>query len=240
MLSSLEQRLELIRKTGIEIVIPISFSEELSKLSPHIFMNTLKTQLQMTHFVAGKDVAIGHNRSGDLETLTHIGKEIGYTVESVDQFNLGINSVRSTTIRDCLSKGDLHLANQLLGRYFSLEGSVVHGEGVGQELLGYPTANISIRSSQAVPLDGIYATLFKNGEKIFPSATSIGKKPTFHDDAPLTIETFIFDFNGNLYEQNVEIQFVELIRGQEKFESVNLLVKAIKNDVLEAKRILGA
>ena len=239
MLSSLEKRLNLIRSTGVDVVIPISFSKELSMLSPSTFMSTLKTKLHMNHFVAGKDVAIGHNRSGDFKTLTQLGSEIGYSIECVKQFNLGDQSVRSTVIREALNHGNLPLANQLLGRYFSIEGSVIHGEGIGQKILGYPTANLSVSSAQALPSDGIYATLLKYEDKLLPSATSIGKKPTLHDNAPLTIETFIFDFDSILYEKNVELQFVELIRNQEKFNSVNLLIKAIERDVIEAKRVLG-
>ena len=239
MLSSLEKRLNLIRSTGVDVVIPISFSKELSMLSPSTFMSTLKTKLHMNHFVAGKDVAIGHNRSGDFKTLTQLGSEIGYSIECVKQFNLGDQSVRSTVIREALNHGNLPLANQLLGRYFSIEGSVIHGEGIGQKILGYPTANLSVSSAQALPSDGIYATLLKYEDKLLPSATSIGKKPTLHDNAPLTIETFIFDFDSILYEKNVELQFVGLIRNQEKFNSVNLLIKAIERDVIEAKRVLG-
>tara|TARA_B100000029_G_C17591794_1_gene962758 strand:- start:1222 stop:2151 length:930 start_codon:yes stop_codon:yes gene_type:complete len=239
MLSSLEKRLNLIRSTGVDVVIPISFSKELSMLSPSTFMSTLKTKLHMNHFVAGKDVAIGHNRSGDFKTLTQLGSEIGYSIECVKQFNLGDQSVRSTVIREALNHGNLPLANQLLGRYFSIEGSVIHGEGIGQKMLGYPTANLSVSSAQALPSDGIYATLLKYEDKLLPSATSIGKKPTLHDNAPLTIETFIFDFDSILYEKNVELQFVGLIRNQEKFNSVNLLIKAIERDVIEAKRVLG-
>ena len=239
MLSSLEKRLDLIRSTGVDVVIPISFSKELSMLSPSTFMSTLKTKLHMNHFVAGKDVAIGHNRSGDFKTLTQLGSEIGYSIECVKQFNLGDQSVRSTVIREALNHGNLPLANQLLGRYFSIEGSVIHGEGIGQKMLGYPTANLSVSSAQALPSDGIYATLLKYEDKLLPSATSIGKKPTLHDNAPLTIETFIFDFDSILYGKNVELQFVGLIRNQEKFNSVNLLIKAIERDVIEAKRVLG-
>ena len=239
MLSSLEKRLNLIRSTGVDVVIPISFSKELSMLSPSTFMSTLKTKLHMNHFVAGKDVAIGHNRSGNFKTLTQLGNEIGYSIECVKQFNLGDQSVRSTVIREALNHGNLPLANQLLGRYFSIEGSVIHGEGIGQKTLGYPTANLSVSSAQALPSDGIYATLLKYEDKLLPSATSIGKKPTLHDNAPLTIETFIFDFDSILYGKNVELQFVELIRNQEKFNSVNLLIKAIERDVIEAKRVLG-
>ncbi|MBL76025.1 MAG: hypothetical protein CL763_03780 [Chloroflexi bacterium] len=239
MLSSLEKRLDLIRSTGVNVVIPITFSKQLSMLSPSTFMSTLKTKLHMNHFVAGKDVAIGHNRSGDFKTLTQLGSEVGYSIECVNQFNLGDQSVRSTVIREALNHGNLPLANQLLGRYFSIEGSVIHGEGIGQKMLGYPTANLSVSSAQALPSDGIYATLLKYEDKLLPSATSIGKKPTLHDNAPLTIETFIFDFDSILYEKNVELQFVELIRNQEKFNSVNLLIKAIERDVIEAKRVLG-
>lgn len=239
MLTSLDQRLALIQEAGIDSITPVTFTKEISQLSANEFMQTLKNALNMKHFVAGKDVSIGHNRSGNLEVLTQLGNEIGYSIESVDQFNLESLPVRSTSIREALNQGNLDLVTKLLGRYFSLVGSVVQGEGIGLKLLGYPTANINVHPAQALPIEGIYATWIKFQNELLPSATSIGKKPTFHTDAPLTIETFILGFDKDLYGEHLELQFVERIRGQEKFGTVDLLIKEIESDLLETKRILG-
>ncbi|MBN86633.1 MAG: hypothetical protein CL885_03835 [Dehalococcoidia bacterium] len=239
MLTSLDQRLHLIKDAGIEYVAPLTFTKAISQLSAKDFMQTLKNALHMEHFVAGQDVSIGHNRAGDLKVLTELGSQIGYSIETVEQFNLHELPVRSTSIRKALNQGDLTTVTQLLGRHFSLIGPVIQGEGIGKELLGYPTANINVSPSQAIPAEGIYATWIKFNDQLLPSATSIGKKPTFHTDAPLTVETFILDFKRNLYGEHLELEFVERIRGQEKFSTIELLSAEIEKDIVETKRILG-
>ena len=240
LLTSLRERLDLLRQSGPDVVAPVTFTRELSLLRPREFMGILKDCLGLEHFVAGPDFALGHNREGTMPVLTALGEELGYTIETADQFLLDGMPVRSTAIRESLRDGDTALAQGLLGRPFALDGPVVEGEGRGRGLLGYPTANIDVGPLQALPADGIYAARLYSGERKLPAAASIGSKPTFHDEGPTIVEAFVLDFDGNLYGEHVRLEFIQRIRGQEKFGSIDALVAKIEDDVAATRRILAA
>ena len=239
MLTSLDERLDLLRKAGPEVV-PVAFTRDVSLLSAREFMGALKECLRLEHFVAGPDFALGHNREGTMPVLAALGEEIGYTVETVGQFLLDGMPVRSTAVREALGNGDIALVRRLLGRPFALDGPVVEGEGRGGGLLGYPTANVGVGPQQALPADGIYAARLVVGGRKLPAAASIGSKPTFHDDGPTVVEAFVIDFDGDLYGEHVKLEFVERLRGQEKFGSVEALVASMEDDVARTRRILAA
>lgn len=238
LLTSPRERLDLLSASGPDAVLPVTFTHELSLLSARDFMAALTDCVGMEHFVAGPDVALGHARQGTLPVLTELGVELGYSLETVEQFSLGGIPVRSTAIRESLRDGKIELAQKLLGRPFSLEGSVVEGEGRGGGLLGYPTANIGVDPLQALPADGIYATWISFGGRKLPAATSVGSKPTFHDEFPTVVEAFVLDFEGNLYGEQVKLEFVGRLRDQEHFESVGALVTKMEHDVSETRRML--
>ena len=237
MLTSLRERLQLLGDSGVEDVASVTFTRELSLTSARDFMTTLRDCLGLQHFVAGPDMAVGHNREGTLPVLAMLGEELGYTLETVSQFTLDGMSVRSTAVRNALDAGDIALANRLLGRRFTLDGPVVEGEGRG-EGLGYPTANIGVEPLQALPADGIYAAWLTTGDLKLPAAASIGHKPTFHEHWPMVVEAFVLDFEGNLYGEHVRLEFVERLRTQERFESVDALAAKMDDDVLRTRRIL--
>ncbi len=239
MLTSLHERLDLLRKAGPGVV-SVAFTRDVSLLSAREFMGTLKECLRLEHFVAGPDFALGHNREGTMPVLAALGEEIGYTIETVGQFLLDGMPVRSTAVREALGNGDIALVRRLLGRPFALDGPVVEGEGRGGGLLGYPTANVGVGPQQALPADGIYAARLVVGGRKLPAAASIGSKPTFHDDGPTVVEAFVIDFDGNLYGEHVKLEFVERLRGQEKFDSVEALVARMEDDVARTRRILAA
>ncbi|MDA1036200.1 MAG: hypothetical protein O3B65_04885, partial [Chloroflexi bacterium] len=158
LLTSLRERIALLESQGIERVIPVTFTLELSHYTPERFMRELCDCLGVRHFVVGPDFALGHDREGTLPVLTAIGADMGYSVEVASPFDLDGVSVRSSAIRKALAKGDLPTVERFLGRRFSLDGPVVAGEGRGGGLLGFPTANIGLGALQALPEDGIYAT----------------------------------------------------------------------------------
>ncbi len=239
LLTSLRERLELLRQAGPAEIVPITFTRDVSLLSARDFMRALKDCLQIEHFVAGADFALGHNREGTMPVLAALGKEIGYTIEAAGHFLLDSMPVSSTAVRKALQSGDIALARRLLGRPFALDGPVIEGEGRGGGLLGYPTANIGVGPLQALPADGVYAARLRVGDRSLPAAASIGSKPTFHDGGPTVVEAFVIDFDGNLYDEHVKLEFVQRLRGQEKFESPEALVARIEDDVAETRRILA-
>ncbi|MCH8847795.1 MAG: riboflavin biosynthesis protein RibF [Chloroflexi bacterium] len=236
LISSLRERLALLRSAGIEHVIPVTFTKELSLRTAEEFMRALCDCVGLRHFVAGPDFALGHDREGTLPVLASLGEKLGYTVRTADAFVLDGAPVRSTAVRQALSAGDIEGAQRLLGRPFALDGPVVEGEGRGEGLLGFPTANLGVGPLQALPADGIYATwLDADGER-YPAATSIGIKPTFHEDGPRVVEAFVLDFAGDLYGRHVRIEFVKRLRDQERFAEVDALVAQMRRDV-EATRV---
>ncbi len=239
MLTSLEERLSLLADSGVEAVVPVTFTKEVSLLTPREFMTGLRDCLGMAHFAAGPDVTLGHNREGTLPVLVALGDELDYTMESVEQLTLDGGPARSTAIRQALDAGDVARAARMLGRPFALEGPVVEGEHRGGGLLGYPTANIEAGPQQAVPADGVYAAWLRHGADRLPAAVSIGHKPTFHEGGPSVVEAFVLDFDGNLYGERVRLEFVERLRGQERFDGVDALVAAMRDDVARTRRILA-
>ncbi len=240
LLTSLRERLDLLRQAGPGDVAAVTFTREVSLLGAGDFMRALKECLGLEHFVAGGDFALGRNREGTMAALARLGEEIGYSIEGVGQFLLEGTPVRSTVIREALQRGDIALAGRLLGRPFAVDGPVVEGEGRGGGLLGYPTANVGVGALQALPRDGVYAARLVAGGRRLPSAASVGSKPTFHEEGPTTVEAFVIDFDGDLYGEHVRLEFVERLRGQEKFGSVEALVAQIEEDVAATRRILAA
>jgi riboflavin kinase/FMN adenylyltransferase len=240
LLTSLRERIALLESEGVERVIPVTFTLEMSRFTPERFMRELFDCLGVRHFVVGPDFALGRDREGTLSVLEAIGFEMGYTVEVASHFDLDGVSVHSSAIRETLANGDLPSVERFLGRRFSVDGPVVEGEGRGGGLLGFPTANIGLGPLQALPEDGIYATWATIDGKRYGSATSVGIKPTFHDAAPRVVEAFILDFDGDLYSQHIRLEFVERLRGQEKYDTVDELVEQIVRDVKQARTVLSA
>ena len=239
MLTSLHERMRLLSEAGLDAVVPITFTREVSLLTPRAFMTALRDCLGLAHFVAGPDVALGRGRAGTLAVIRELGAELGYTVESVGQFALDGAPVRSAAVRNALEAGDIALAARLLGRPFVLDGPVVEGEGRGGGLLGYPTANVGVGPLQALPADGVYAAWLLHAGDRLPAAVSIGHKPTFHESGLSVVEAFVLDFDGDLYGEQVKLEFVERLRGQEKFAGADALIAAMRDDVERARRILA-
>ena len=239
LLTSLGERLSLLADSGVAAVVPVTFTKEVSLLTPREFMTALRDCLGMAYFAAGPDVTLGHNREGTLPVLTALGDEIGYTMESVEQLMLDGEPARSTAIRQALDTGDVTRAARMLGRPFALDGPVVEGERRGGGLLGYPTANVGVGPQQAIPADGVYAAWLLHGPDRLPAAVSIGHKPTFHEGGPSVVEAFILDFDGDLYGERVRLEFVERLRGQERFDGADALVAAMRDDVARTRHILA-
>jgi riboflavin kinase / FMN adenylyltransferase len=239
LLTSLKERVDLLHAAGVAHVIPITFTVELSHLSPEQFMRALGDCLGMRHMVVGPDFAVGQDREGTLPVLESLGTVLGYTMEIAGHYALEGTSVRSSAVRKALAAGDLATVERFLGRRFALDGPVIEGEGRGGGLLGFPTVNVGLGPLQALPADGVYATWIEVDGERYASATSVGIKPTFHEEAPRVVESFILDYDGNLYGQPVRVEFVARLRDQEKFDSVDDLIAQMKLDVDLTREILA-
>lgn len=235
-LSSLEERINLIRNLGIEFIAALPFTLELAKLGTRQFISSIKEQLKMRGLVIGPDFALGRGREGNAAVLSSLGQELGFTVTSVPYLMIEGHVVSSTLIREALSCGDMKGVMRLLGRNFSLSGMVVTGDDRGKAL-GFPTANIVPESNRALPADGVYVTWARVDDEIYKSATNIGVSPTF-GGKERTVEVHLIDFSGDLYGRQLTIQFVERVRGEVRFTTPEELKKQIDTDVQRARAIL--
>ncbi len=232
-LTSLEERVELLTDLGVDTVAALPFTSELAQLSAREFCHLLHEDASLRLLVIGPDFALGRGREGIPERLREIGGEFGFQVEVVPPLELQGVKVSSTRIRQALTERDVRTAAALLGRPFSLRGPVVRGERRGR-LLGFPTANIAVGRDHALPGYGVYVTRAYVGEHAWPSVTNIGVRPTFDASQP-TIETHLFDFDGDLYEREVKIDLLEAVRAERRFAGLDELREQIRHDAAFAR-----
>jgi riboflavin kinase/FMN adenylyltransferase len=236
-LDDLETRVSLLRDLGIDVVVALTFSSELAQLTARKFVQLLKDNLKMRGLIVGPDFALGRGREGSAEKLRILGKEMGFSVEVIPAVVLEGQVVSSSAIRQSLAQGDVKKVGKLIGRLFSLSGQVVSGNGRGRTL-GFPTANLEVKAEQALPNDGVYATIARIGRHLMPSVTNIGVRPTFEGSKHL-VETYIFDYEGDLLGQKFKIDLVDKIRDEKRFDAVEELKAQIKRDVEQARYILS-
>lgn len=240
LLTSFDQKVQRIQGFGIDEVAWLPFSEEISSLEAEQFVESLLVeQLQVREVVCGFDYRFGKQRRGDVEFLRQCGREFGFGVTVVEAVEAVSGEVISSTkIRGLLAQGELEKAVSFLGAYPSYVGQVVRGAGRGR-LLGFPTANLQIDPSLVLPGEGVYLTWSLLGSDLgVPSVTSIGKNPTFAGEVQ-TMEAFILDFSGDLYGQELEIQFLARLRDIERYESIQQLRAQIEADVEQARQMLA-
>ncbi len=233
-LTSLEERVELLQALGLDAVGVLAFTSELAQLSPRDFLALLVDELQMRLLMVGPDFALGRNRSGTIGVMRQVGEELGFRVEVAPLLAEDGEKVGSSSVRQALSEGDVGRVARLLGRPFSLRGPVVIGDRRGRSL-GFPTANIAIGLDRALPEYGIYITRAYVRETAHESCTSIGIRPTFDVEPHRTVETFILDFDEDIYGQEMRIEVLERLRGELKFESADELVAQMHRDVEQTR-----
>ncbi|MEX0751286.1 MAG: riboflavin biosynthesis protein RibF [Dehalococcoidia bacterium] len=238
-LTSLEERVELLRATGVDAVAPLTFTSEVAELSAFQFLELLHATLDINYLLMGPDHAFGRGREGTPARVGEIGEELGFDVDVLPSPLGGTSgAVSATAIRNALSEGDMGLVQQLLGRPFSIRGPVVRGAERGRTI-GYPTANIAVTPDRAMPAFGVYVTRAIVGGRTYASATNIGIKPTFVDERP-SVEAYILDFEGDLYGREIRIEALHRLRGEIKFDSIDALTEAIAADVQETREYFAA
>jgi riboflavin kinase/FMN adenylyltransferase len=236
-LTDLAEREKLLRSEGVDIIVPLTFTAETSRLSARDFVSLLRKSLRMRGMVIGPDFALGKKREGDADALCALGREMGFSVTVVPPVVIDGEVISSTAIRQALSAGDIHRVRRLAGRNFSLRGNVVAGTGRGVTL-GFPTANLDIGPEQALPADGVYAGWTEIDGGTFPSVTNIGASPTF-GDKQRRVEVYIMDYEGDAYGCEIRVEFAERLRGEKKFDDVEELKKQIAEDVKKAVTLLS-
>ena len=228
-LSSLEDRVSRLREAGVDLVAVLSFTSELASLSAREFIALLRKYLKMRGLVIGPDFALGKRREGDIKLLSLLGQEMGVSVDVVSFFTVDGEIVSSTLIRQALTQGDMIRIRKLLGHNFYLEGRVVSEAKRGRNL-GFPTANLAVKLDQALPGNGVYATITSMGKNKLSSVTNVGVRPTFGQNAR-NVETYLLNYEGDLYDQVLKVEFIQKLRDEQRFASAEELEAQIKEDV---------
>jgi len=236
-LTDVDEKIKLLKNEEVDAVVVLSFTRELAKLGAREFIGLLKQHLRIRGLVIGPDFTLGRSREGDYKTLRALGREMNFNVVVVPPLVINGQVVSSTAIREALADGDMRKVYLLAGRFFSLQGKVVTGAGRGKKL-GFPTANVNVNQNQALPADGIYATRTHIDDELYSSVTNVGRRPTF-DGNNRTVEVYILDFQGDLYNHNIQVDFVQKLRDERKFDSVDELKKQMAEDVEQGKTILA-
>ncbi len=238
LLSTLDERVELLAQQGVDYVVVFPFSLEQSKLRAREFVQLLHNHLNMAELICGPNFALGYKREGTLPVLRDLGVEFGFVVTVVEprQFQHGI--ISSTRARDLVAAGAVSQAAELLGRFPMLRGIVVHGDHRGREL-GFPTANLQVPDQKLIPANGIYAVRVRLGNEWLDGAASVGIRPTFGGGKRL-VEIYILDFSRWIYGEELQVYFVERLRDEEKFDSIQALLEQMARDVETARAILSA
>lgn len=237
LLTSVEERLELLRAAGVPLVVLLTFTQELSRLNPEEFVRLLTSYLRMQGMILGPDFSLGRDRAGTVAALEALGVRLGFTVEGAPPHTIAGEVVSSTAIRAALERGDVETAARMLGRRFSLTGSITSTSRRGASL-GFPTANLEVPQGRALPRNGVYATIATIPNGRFGSVTNIGRRPTF-GPAEHVVETHILDFSGHIYGAMLTVTFIARLRDEVTFPDSESLIAQIRRDVALARGILG-
>ena len=230
LLSSPEEKIELLASTGVDNCILLPFTRELSQLTAYEFMQLLYDKYKVRMLVIGYDHRFGHNRAETFEDYCRYGRELGIHIMQASAYTQEQDKVSSSAIRRALQTGDIRTATKFLGYHYYLEGTVVDGYKVGRKI-GFPTANLRVDfPNKLIPSIGVYAVyVYVNGEK-HKGMLNIGYRPTINNGTDLSIEVHILDFQGDIYHQKMRIEFIDFLRPEEKFNSVDELVLQMQKD----------
>ncbi|SHE80832.1 riboflavin kinase / FMN adenylyltransferase [Psychroflexus salarius] len=234
LINTLDEKISILKETGLDHLIIHPFTLEFSRLSAQSYVeDILVKQLNAKHIIIGYDHRFGRNRTADINDLKAFGKDFEFTVEEISKQDIEKVAVSSTKIRTALTEGDLERANKYLTQPFMLSGKVVRGKGIGKNL-GFATANLKIQENyKLIPKSGVYVVKTIIGEQIVYGMMNIGTNPTFNE-AKQSIEAHFFDFNQDLYGQNLTIMLLKRLRSEEKFNDVRDLISAMQNDQVMA------
>ncbi len=229
LLQTLDQRLANFEVLGIEQAIVIRFSKEFAAQDAEIFLrDTIYERLQAKEVYLGENFAFGKNRGGNIALLRKMSAELGFFADEVSEVTLRGQRISSSKIRHLLADGKVNLARRMLGRPYGIEGQIIHGDQRGRTI-GFPTANLKPRN-RVIPKFGVYATANLIDGAWRRSITNVGVRPTFDGDQEPSIESYIFDFDGDLYGDVLRVRFLHRIRDERKFDGIEELKAQIAKD----------
>ena len=239
LLCGYQEKVDQLATTGVDYCFSLPFTKELSNLDASEFIHrVLKEKINVASLLIGYDHRFGHNREEGFEDYRTYGKSVGIDVMQATEFRIDDQDVSSSRVRRLLIAGDVVTANRLLTYNYTLSGKIVEGKQVGRTI-GFPTANMKVwEKYKVVPLLGVYAVLVHFQNRVLEGMLYIGKRPTLHNDPEISVEVNIFDFDDDLYNQSLTVEFIDFIRGDEKFDNVQELIDSIHRDKENVKKRL--
>lgn len=239
LINTIDERIKLLEKTGLEILVIHEFTEEFSKQTALNFVKTtLVNKLNISKLIIGYDHQFGKNREGNFEQLEVYGKTYGFNVKEISQQDIDNFAVSSTKIRKAIETGEIEKANRYLGYHFMLTGEVVSGKNLGEKI-GFPTANLNIEEAyKLIPKTGAYIVKSEIENKTIFGMMNIGFRPTVSGKTQ-TIEIHFFDFNKDLYGKTIQIDILAFLRDEEKFDSVEILKNQLEKDKQKSLKIIN-
>lgn len=237
LLTATPHKIALIRALGVRHLLIITFNTEFAAIEPEDFaQQLLQHSKPLREICVGHEWSFGKNRRGNLELLTQLGAKFDFNVVGIPPVSVNGEIVSSTTIRRAVEAGDLRKAATMLGREYTILGTVVHGDDLGKKI-GFPTANLSAHSEKFPP-NGVYFAEAKLDGVIYPGVVNLGYRPTVSSrKSDRTLEIHLLDFKGNIYSKDLELRFLRYLRPETKFENVDALVRQIERDVQQAREL---
>ncbi|MDG1990651.1 MAG: bifunctional riboflavin kinase/FAD synthetase [Dehalococcoidia bacterium] len=237
-IQKIEEKVQELSNIGVDFISILQFDRQISEMTGHQFFKKLKEHIDFKLLLVGEDFKLGKNREAGIQVIEEISKELNFKMQTIPlQNDDAFIAVSSTKIRKFLKDGNIVLANNNLGRLFSITDIVKQGDQRGRQL-GFPTINFDLTNDYIIPKKGVYATFTKIDDKKYKSITNIGIRPTFGKTDVLA-ETHVFDYNGDAYSSAVTIFFVDFIRNEVHFNNESELMNQINQDIIIAKKILS-
>ena len=229
-LTTNEEKRYIFEEAGVDYLIECPFTKDVMCMEPRTFVEWIVKNLNVKCIVAGKDFHFGHKRAGDYKLLEELADELSYELIVLDKLQEDNRDISSTYIREEIAKGNIKKANHLLGYSYFVKGRVVHGRRIGRTI-GIPTVNLVLPEEKLLPPFGVYATKILVKDKEYFGTTNVGRKPTIAGDNPIGVETYIIDFSQDVYDEIVTVMFVEFIRPEKKFDSIDDLKYQMSADI---------
>lgn len=234
-LTTNDEKQYIFAKKGIDYLVECPFTPEVMAMEPKMFISWISKALQMKFVVVGDDFRFGYKRSGDYHTLIEHEKEYGYKTIVLDKLKDSNRDISSTYVREKIADGNIRKANQLLGYHYFIKSEILHGKKLGRRI-GIPTINMILPKHKLLPPNGVYLTQVLVDGKTYMGVTNVGCKPTVSNDNIVGVETYIDNFNQDIYGEKIVVSFLEFIRPEMKFASIQELRAQMESDIVVAKK----
>lgn len=237
-LTTNDEKQYIFEKQGIDYLIECPFTKEVMSMEPETFIGWIATSLNMKFVVVGDDFRFGHKRAGDYHTLQEYEKKYGYKTIVLEKLKDSNRDISSTYVREKIADGNIRKANELLGYHYFIKSEILHGKKLGRRI-GMPTINMILPENKLLPPNGVYVTEVLVEGKTYMGVTNVGCKPTVSNERTIGVETYIDNFNQDLYGEKIVVSFLEFIRPEMKFASIEELKAQMESDIQVAKKYYG-